>query len=86
MTLYGSSILGGAVPAGQPLEIEGASQPGAITKNGLVLYGSDGKAVSDAGTRRIRMMFLTITAMDLTAGLSVQLLDLLVMCLLHRCW
>lgn len=46
MTLYGSSMLGGSAPAGQPLEIEGASQPGLVTKNGLVLYGTDGKAVS----------------------------------------
>lgn len=44
-------MLGAAVPAGQPLEIEGASQLGAVTKNGLVLYGSDGKAVSAAGTQ-----------------------------------
>ncbi|XP_068163017.1 mitochondrial 10-formyltetrahydrofolate dehydrogenase [Antennarius striatus] len=43
VTLYGSSLLGGSVPSGQPLEIEGASQPGLVTKNGLVLYGSDGK-------------------------------------------
>lgn len=46
MTLYGSSLFGGSVPAGQPLEIEGASQPGLVTKNGLILYGADGKAVS----------------------------------------
>lgn len=46
VTLYGSSMLGGPAPAGQPLEIEGASQPGQVTKNGLVLYGSDGKTVS----------------------------------------
>lgn len=46
VTLYGSSLLGGSVPAGQPLEIKGASQPGVITKNGLVLYGADGKGVS----------------------------------------
>lgn len=39
-------MLGGSVPAGQPLEIEGASQPGLVTKNGLVLYGTDGKPVS----------------------------------------
>lgn len=65
-------MLGGAVPAGQPLEIEGASQPGTVTRNGLVLYGSDGKAVSAAGTL---MMFLTTPAMDPTAGLSLQLLD-----------
>ncbi|XP_023668374.2 mitochondrial 10-formyltetrahydrofolate dehydrogenase [Paramormyrops kingsleyae] len=45
VTLYGSSMLTGAVPAGQPLEIEGASQPGLITNKGLVLYGSDGKTV-----------------------------------------
>ncbi|MED6286293.1 Mitochondrial 10-formyltetrahydrofolate dehydrogenase [Characodon lateralis] len=45
VTLYGSSMLGGSVPAGQALEIEGASQPGLVTKNGLVLYGSDGKAL-----------------------------------------
>lgn len=46
VTLYGSSMLGGSVPAGQPLEIEGASQPGVVAKNGLVLFGADGKAVS----------------------------------------
>uniref|UniRef100_A0A8C7FSW6 10-formyltetrahydrofolate dehydrogenase n=1 Tax=Oncorhynchus kisutch TaxID=8019 RepID=A0A8C7FSW6_ONCKI len=45
VTLYGSSMLGESVPAGQPLEIEGASQPGVVTKNGLVLYGSDSKAL-----------------------------------------
>uniref|UniRef100_A0A7N8WS08 10-formyltetrahydrofolate dehydrogenase n=1 Tax=Mastacembelus armatus TaxID=205130 RepID=A0A7N8WS08_9TELE len=45
VTLYGSSMLGGSVPAGQPLEIEGASRPGLIAKNGLILYGTDGKAL-----------------------------------------
>uniref|UniRef100_A0A8C9YHV6 10-formyltetrahydrofolate dehydrogenase n=1 Tax=Sander lucioperca TaxID=283035 RepID=A0A8C9YHV6_SANLU len=30
---------------GQPLEIAGAPQPGLVTKNGLVLYGTDGKAL-----------------------------------------
>uniref|UniRef100_A0A8C8FB05 10-formyltetrahydrofolate dehydrogenase n=1 Tax=Oncorhynchus tshawytscha TaxID=74940 RepID=A0A8C8FB05_ONCTS len=45
VTLYGSSMLGESVPAGQPLEIEGASQAGVVTKNGLVLYGSDSKAL-----------------------------------------
>lgn len=39
-------MLGGSAPAGQPLEMEGASQPGLVTKNGLVLYGTDGKPVS----------------------------------------
>ncbi|XP_022605042.1 mitochondrial 10-formyltetrahydrofolate dehydrogenase [Seriola dumerili] len=45
VTLYGSSMLGGAVPAGQPLEIDGVSQPGLVTKNGLVLHGTDGKTL-----------------------------------------
>uniref|UniRef100_A0A673C2E0 10-formyltetrahydrofolate dehydrogenase n=1 Tax=Sphaeramia orbicularis TaxID=375764 RepID=A0A673C2E0_9TELE len=45
VTLYGSSMLTGSVPAGQPLEVEGASQPGVVAKNGLVLYGTDGKAL-----------------------------------------
>ncbi|XP_043964383.1 mitochondrial 10-formyltetrahydrofolate dehydrogenase [Gambusia affinis] len=45
VTLYGSSMLGGSVPAGQALEIEGAFQPGLITKSGLVLYGTDGNAL-----------------------------------------
>ncbi|XP_034019646.1 mitochondrial 10-formyltetrahydrofolate dehydrogenase [Thalassophryne amazonica] len=45
VTLYSSSMLAGSVPAGQPLEIEGSPQPGLITKSGLVLYGTDGKAL-----------------------------------------
>ncbi|KAL6460284.1 hypothetical protein MHYP_G00320430 [Metynnis hypsauchen] len=45
VTLYGSSLLSSPVPAGQPLEVEGASQPGLITSSGLVLFGSDGKAL-----------------------------------------
>ncbi|XP_070784753.1 mitochondrial 10-formyltetrahydrofolate dehydrogenase [Enoplosus armatus] len=45
VTLYGSSMLTGGLPAGQPLEMEGASQPGLVTKNGLILYGTDGKAL-----------------------------------------
>uniref|UniRef100_A0A8C5N4T7 formyltetrahydrofolate dehydrogenase n=1 Tax=Gouania willdenowi TaxID=441366 RepID=A0A8C5N4T7_GOUWI len=45
VTLYGSSMLGGSAPAGQALEIEGAPQPALVTKSGLVLYGSDGKAL-----------------------------------------
>lgn len=52
VTLYGSSVLGGAVPAGQPLEVEGASQPGVVTNKGLVLTGSDGKAVSSRAADR----------------------------------
>ncbi|XP_077565262.1 mitochondrial 10-formyltetrahydrofolate dehydrogenase isoform X2 [Stigmatopora nigra] len=45
VTLYGSSILQGSVPPGQPLDIEGASTQSVVTKNGLVLHGTDGKAV-----------------------------------------
>uniref|UniRef100_A0A665WW35 10-formyltetrahydrofolate dehydrogenase n=1 Tax=Echeneis naucrates TaxID=173247 RepID=A0A665WW35_ECHNA len=45
VTLYGSSMLGGKAPDGQTLEIEGASRPGLVTKKGLVLHGTDGKAL-----------------------------------------
>lgn len=36
----------GAAAKGQPLEIPGASRPGFVTKNGLVLFGNDGKTVN----------------------------------------
>ncbi|XP_062928299.1 mitochondrial 10-formyltetrahydrofolate dehydrogenase [Mobula hypostoma] len=42
VTLYGSSLYKGVVPSGQPLEIDGASKPGLVTANGLVLFGNDG--------------------------------------------
>ena len=46
MTFYGSSLLdSGATAIGQPLEIPGASQPGLVSKAGLMLFGNDGKAV-----------------------------------------
>uniref|UniRef100_A0A4W4ECV7 10-formyltetrahydrofolate dehydrogenase n=2 Tax=Electrophorus electricus TaxID=8005 RepID=A0A4W4ECV7_ELEEL len=45
VTLYGSLMLNGSVPGGRPLEVEGASQPGLITSSGLVLFGSDSKAL-----------------------------------------
>uniref|UniRef100_A0A2I4CPS7 10-formyltetrahydrofolate dehydrogenase n=1 Tax=Austrofundulus limnaeus TaxID=52670 RepID=A0A2I4CPS7_AUSLI len=45
VTLYGSSMLGGSAPDGQPLELEGASRPGLVTKTGLVLFGTDGQAL-----------------------------------------
>uniref|UniRef100_A0A671SA73 10-formyltetrahydrofolate dehydrogenase n=1 Tax=Sinocyclocheilus anshuiensis TaxID=1608454 RepID=A0A671SA73_9TELE len=35
----------GSLPAGQPIEVEGASHPGLIAKSGLILFGSDGKAL-----------------------------------------
>lgn len=47
VTFYGSSLVdSGAAAKGQPLEITGASRPGMVTKTGLVLFGNDGKAVS----------------------------------------
>ncbi|KAK6480593.1 cytosolic 10-formyltetrahydrofolate dehydrogenase-like [Huso huso] len=44
VTFYGSSLVDNdTTPNGQPLEIPGASKPGLVTKNGLVLFGNDGK-------------------------------------------
>ncbi|XP_060101565.1 mitochondrial 10-formyltetrahydrofolate dehydrogenase [Heteronotia binoei] len=43
VTLYGSSLLDGSVPPGEELAIEEATQPGLVTKNGLVLFGNDRK-------------------------------------------
>lgn len=43
VTLYGSSLLEGTTPPGQPLEITGGLKPAIVTKNGLVLFGNDGK-------------------------------------------
>ncbi|KAF2982127.1 hypothetical protein EK904_012895 [Melospiza melodia maxima] len=45
VTFYGSSLLDSSVPAGQELTIKGASRPGLVTKNGLVVFGNDGKMV-----------------------------------------
>uniref|UniRef100_A0A674D4L4 10-formyltetrahydrofolate dehydrogenase n=1 Tax=Salmo trutta TaxID=8032 RepID=A0A674D4L4_SALTR len=46
VTFYGSSLLdSGATAIGQPLEIPGASQPGLVTKAGLMLFGNDGKTL-----------------------------------------
>uniref|UniRef100_A0A8C4ZGG9 10-formyltetrahydrofolate dehydrogenase n=1 Tax=Gadus morhua TaxID=8049 RepID=A0A8C4ZGG9_GADMO len=46
VTFFGSSLVAsGALPKGQPLEIEGASRPGIVTKAGLMLFGNDGKAL-----------------------------------------
>ncbi|OXB69308.1 hypothetical protein ASZ78_015708 [Callipepla squamata] len=45
VTFYGSSLLEASVPAGQELSIKGASRPGLVTKNGLVIFGNDGKMV-----------------------------------------
>ncbi|XP_075456687.1 mitochondrial 10-formyltetrahydrofolate dehydrogenase [Ascaphus truei] len=45
VTFYGSSLLEGPVPAGEALLIDGVSKPCLVTKNGLVLFGNDGKMV-----------------------------------------
>uniref|UniRef100_H0WQT0 10-formyltetrahydrofolate dehydrogenase n=1 Tax=Otolemur garnettii TaxID=30611 RepID=H0WQT0_OTOGA len=45
VTFYGSTLLNSSVPSGQPLEIKGAKKPGLVTKNGLVLFGNDGKVL-----------------------------------------
>uniref|UniRef100_A0A8V5GRU2 10-formyltetrahydrofolate dehydrogenase n=1 Tax=Melopsittacus undulatus TaxID=13146 RepID=A0A8V5GRU2_MELUD len=45
VTFYGSSLLDASVPTGQELAIKGASRPGLITKNGLIIFGNDGKMV-----------------------------------------
>ncbi|NXR98013.1 AL1L2 dehydrogenase, partial [Oxylabes madagascariensis] len=45
VTFYGSSLLDASVPAGQELTIQGSSRPGLVTKNGLVIFGNDGKTV-----------------------------------------
>uniref|UniRef100_A0A8D0DQ36 10-formyltetrahydrofolate dehydrogenase n=1 Tax=Salvator merianae TaxID=96440 RepID=A0A8D0DQ36_SALMN len=43
VTLYGSSLFDGPIPAGKELAIKDAMKPGLVTKNGLVLFGNDGK-------------------------------------------
>ncbi|XP_077810960.1 mitochondrial 10-formyltetrahydrofolate dehydrogenase isoform X3 [Macaca mulatta] len=45
VTFYGSTLLNSSVPPGEPLEIKGAKKPDLVTKNGLVLFGNDGKAL-----------------------------------------
>ncbi len=43
--MFGSSMYTGSVPEGTPLEIEGCSKPGIVHKDGLLLFGNDGKMV-----------------------------------------
>ncbi|XP_043934341.1 cytosolic 10-formyltetrahydrofolate dehydrogenase [Protopterus annectens] len=44
VTFFGSALLKNeSAPEGQVLDIPGARQPGIVTKNGLVLFGNDGK-------------------------------------------
>nr|XP_056703525.1 mitochondrial 10-formyltetrahydrofolate dehydrogenase [Euleptes europaea] len=43
VTFYGSTLLDSSAPPGEELAIEGAPQPGLVTKNGLVVFGNDRK-------------------------------------------
>lgn len=53
MTFYGSTLVdNGSTAKGQPLEIPGASRPGLVSKNGLILFGNDGKTVR---THRVKL-------------------------------
>uniref|UniRef100_A0A672NDF2 10-formyltetrahydrofolate dehydrogenase n=1 Tax=Sinocyclocheilus grahami TaxID=75366 RepID=A0A672NDF2_SINGR len=47
VSFYGSTLLENdhSSSNGQPLEIPGTSRPGLVTKNGLVLFGNDGKTL-----------------------------------------
>uniref|UniRef100_A0AAR2J3G9 10-formyltetrahydrofolate dehydrogenase n=1 Tax=Pygocentrus nattereri TaxID=42514 RepID=A0AAR2J3G9_PYGNA len=45
VTFYGSTLVDNGSTTGQPLEIPGASRPGLVTKNGLILFGNDGKTL-----------------------------------------
>ncbi|XP_078001442.1 mitochondrial 10-formyltetrahydrofolate dehydrogenase-like isoform X2 [Glandiceps talaboti] len=46
VTFYGSTLLDGSDPDGTQLEIPGMSKPGIVHKDGLVLYGNDGKKLN----------------------------------------
>ncbi|CAH2312049.1 cytosolic 10-formyltetrahydrofolate dehydrogenase [Pelobates cultripes] len=47
ITFFGSTLTStGLVTDGVPLEIAGASQPAMVSKNGLVLFGNDGKTLT----------------------------------------
>ncbi|XP_072106686.1 cytosolic 10-formyltetrahydrofolate dehydrogenase-like [Mobula birostris] len=43
LTFFGSTLLDSAPPQGQTLEIPGAHRPAVVARNGLVLFGNDGK-------------------------------------------
>ena len=48
ITLYGSKMWTGGVPKGTEVTIEGASKPGVVHGDGMLLYGNDGKMVTKA--------------------------------------
>ncbi|XP_038668029.1 cytosolic 10-formyltetrahydrofolate dehydrogenase [Scyliorhinus canicula] len=43
LTFFGSLLIDNAPPQGQTLDIPGAQAPAIVSKNGLVLFGNDGK-------------------------------------------
>ncbi|XP_051874090.1 cytosolic 10-formyltetrahydrofolate dehydrogenase [Pristis pectinata] len=43
LTFFGSTLLDSGPPQGQTLDIPGAHKPAVVGKNGLVLFGNDGK-------------------------------------------
>ncbi|XP_052266666.1 cytosolic 10-formyltetrahydrofolate dehydrogenase-like isoform X1 [Dreissena polymorpha] len=46
VTLYGSKMWNRMEPRGRPVAIEGASHPAIVHKNGMVVFGNDGKMVN----------------------------------------
>ncbi|XP_072437855.1 cytosolic 10-formyltetrahydrofolate dehydrogenase-like [Chiloscyllium punctatum] len=43
LTFFGSTLVSNASPQGQTLEIQGAHAPAIVSRNGLFLFGNDGK-------------------------------------------
>ena len=46
ITFYGSRVWNRMEPRGKSFPVEGASKPAIVHKNGLILFGNDGKMVS----------------------------------------
>lgn len=46
ITLFGSAIHRSKTPAGDQVSIDGLQQPGLVHKNGLLLFGNDGKKIN----------------------------------------
>ena len=52
VTLYGSRLWNRMEPRGSKVELAGASKPAIVHKNGMVIFGNDGKMV-----RNIRKLY-----------------------------
>ncbi|XP_002130073.4 cytosolic 10-formyltetrahydrofolate dehydrogenase [Ciona intestinalis] len=46
VTLFGSTVHRSKLPTGESVQVKGMAQPGIVHKNGLLLYGSDGKKIN----------------------------------------